>query len=83
MSRHVASTWGRARRSTAHCVIWRTKGTAVLVITSDLTEAMAFCDRLLVMREGRLVGELAGVRSDARAGRIAHGAVVSRPERGT
>lgn len=36
------------------------KGTAVLVITSDLSEAMALCDRLLVMREGRLVGELAG-----------------------
>jgi ABC-type sugar transport system ATPase subunit len=36
------------------------KGTAVLVITSDLSEAMALCDRLLVMREGRIVGELAG-----------------------
>ena len=36
------------------------KGTAVLVITSDLAEAMALCDRLLVMREGRMVGELAG-----------------------
>ena len=36
------------------------KGTAVLVITSDLAEAMALCDRLLVMREGRLVGGLAG-----------------------
>jgi ABC-type sugar transport system ATPase subunit len=36
------------------------KGTAVLVITSDLAEAMALCDRLLVMREGHLVGELAG-----------------------
>jgi ABC-type sugar transport system ATPase subunit len=35
-------------------------GTAVLVITSDLAEAMALCDRLLVMREGRMVGELAG-----------------------
>ena len=35
-------------------------GTAVLVITSDLAEAMALCDRLLVMREGYLVGELAG-----------------------
>ena len=35
-------------------------GTAVLVITSDLAEAMALCDRLLVMREGHLVGELAG-----------------------
>jgi ABC-type sugar transport system ATPase subunit len=37
-----------------------TRGTAVLVITSDLPEAMALCDRLLVMREGQMVGELTG-----------------------
>ena len=35
-------------------------GTAVLVVTSDLVEALALCDRLLIMREGRLVGELTG-----------------------
>jgi ABC-type sugar transport system ATPase subunit len=34
--------------------------TSVLVITSDLVEAIALCDRLLVMREGRIVGELMG-----------------------
>ena len=32
-------------------------GTAVIVVTSDLPEAAELCDRLLVMREGRLVGE--------------------------
>ncbi len=32
-------------------------GTAVLVVTSDVTEAAELCDRLLVMREGRLLGE--------------------------
>jgi ABC-type sugar transport system ATPase subunit len=35
-------------------------GAAVLVVTSDLVEALALCDRLLIMREGRLVGELTG-----------------------
>jgi ABC-type sugar transport system ATPase subunit len=32
-------------------------GAAVIVVTSDLPEAAELCDRLLVMREGRLVGE--------------------------
>jgi inositol transport system ATP-binding protein len=36
-------------------------GTAVLVVTSDLTEAAELCDRLLVMREGRLLGEAESV----------------------
>jgi ABC-type sugar transport system ATPase subunit len=38
------------------------KGTAVLAITSDLVEAFALADRLLVMREGRITGSL---RTDA------------------
>jgi len=32
-------------------------GTAVIVVTSDLAEAAELCDRLLVMREGQLIGE--------------------------
>jgi ribose transport system ATP-binding protein len=35
-----------------------TRGTAVLAITSDLEEAFALSDRLLVMREGRITGSL-------------------------
>lgn len=35
-------------------------GTAVLVISSDLPEALGISDRLLVMREGKLVAELDG-----------------------
>jgi ABC-type sugar transport system ATPase subunit len=35
-------------------------GAGVLVVTSDLIEALSLCDRLLIMREGRLVGELTG-----------------------
>ena len=35
-------------------------GMAILVVSSDLTEVIDLSDRVLVMREGRLVGELAG-----------------------
>jgi ABC-type sugar transport system ATPase subunit len=35
------------------------KGTAILVISSDLPEILAVSDRVLVMREGRITGELA------------------------
>lgn len=35
-------------------------GRAVVLITSDLEEAVAVSDRLLVLRDGRLAGELAG-----------------------
>lgn len=35
-------------------------GVGVLMITSDLAEALVVCDRLLVMRGGRIVGELTG-----------------------
>jgi ribose transport system ATP-binding protein len=34
------------------------KGTAVIVISSDLPEVLAVADRILVMREGRITGEL-------------------------
>lgn len=36
------------------------QGKAVLVISSELPELLALADRVLVMREGRLVSELAG-----------------------
>ncbi|MBI4663817.1 MAG: sugar ABC transporter ATP-binding protein [Verrucomicrobia bacterium] len=36
------------------------KGAAVLVISSDLPEVLAVADRVLVLREGRIVGELNG-----------------------
>ncbi|MGH2615354.1 MAG: sugar ABC transporter ATP-binding protein [Thermomicrobiales bacterium] len=39
-------------------------GAAVLVVSSELKELFAICPRILVMREGRLVGEFAG--SDVR-----------------
>ena len=33
-------------------------GVAILMITSELPEALGMCDRLLVMREGCITGEL-------------------------
>jgi rhamnose transport system ATP-binding protein len=36
------------------------KGVAVIVISSDLPEVLSLADRVLVMREGRLVGEFPG-----------------------
>ena len=35
-------------------------GTAVLVASSDIKELLTLCDRVLVMRDGRLAGELSG-----------------------
>jgi rhamnose transport system ATP-binding protein len=37
------------------------EGAAVLVVSSELKELFAICQRILVMREGRLAGEFSGV----------------------
>jgi ribose transport system ATP-binding protein len=34
------------------------RGAAVLMISSELPEVIGVCDRILVMHEGRLAGEL-------------------------
>ena len=39
-------------------------GTAILVISSELSEVLTLADRILVLREGRLVGELPRARAD-------------------
>jgi ABC-type sugar transport system ATPase subunit len=36
------------------------RGTAVLAVSSDNEELVALCDRVLVMAEGRVTGELSG-----------------------
>lgn len=36
------------------------KGIAALVVSSDMTELLGLCRRILVMREGRIAGELSG-----------------------
>jgi len=40
------------------------QGVAVLIITSELPEALGMCDRLLVMREGHLMGSLSIEEAD-------------------
>jgi simple sugar transport system ATP-binding protein len=42
----------------------RAAGTAILLISEDLDELMALADRLLVLYEGRLVGEVDGEEAD-------------------
>ena len=44
------------------------KGTAVLMVSSDLPEVLGMADRILVMREGRLVAEIP--RSEATQERV-------------
>jgi ABC-type sugar transport system ATPase subunit len=34
------------------------QGVAVIIISSDLSEVLGICDRILVMHEGRFTGEL-------------------------
>ncbi|MCC9000498.1 MAG: sugar ABC transporter ATP-binding protein [Candidatus Contendobacter sp.] len=41
------------------------KGVAILVISSELPEVIGISDRILVMREGRIVGELGGSGDEA------------------
>jgi rhamnose transport system ATP-binding protein len=48
-----------------------TAGTAVLLVSSDLPEVLALADRVLVMREGRLRGELPGGADEERVMRLA------------
>jgi ribose transport system ATP-binding protein len=39
------------------------RGTAIVVISSDLPEVLALADRVIVMREGRIAGELTRVQA--------------------
>ncbi len=52
-------------------------GMAVLLISSEIEEILALCDRVLVMRAGRLVGTFSGeaIREDA----ILHAAFATQP----
>jgi ABC-type sugar transport system ATPase subunit len=47
------------------------RGTACLLVSSDLPEVLALADRILVMREGRMRGELAAGADEERVMRLA------------
>jgi hypothetical protein len=74
-----ASTSARSSSSTARSSA-RDDGLAVLLVSADLNEVMSLADRILVMFEGRIMGELAAARGHGRAARPADGRV---PARGT
>ena len=42
-------------------------GAACLVVSSDLPEVLALADRIVVMREGRIQGELSAAEPDEEA----------------
>jgi simple sugar transport system ATP-binding protein len=44
-------------------LVEREKGRAILLISTELEELFAICDRILVMYEGRILGELPPDRS--------------------
>jgi simple sugar transport system ATP-binding protein len=44
----------------------REQGCAILLVSVELEEIMALCDRILVMFQGRIVGEVPGDRADER-----------------
>lgn len=54
------------------------EGIAILVISSDLPEVLALADRILIMRHGRLTGELA--RRDATEEKVMHLATLGTSE---
>ncbi|MGB1237841.1 MAG: ABC transporter ATP-binding protein [Pseudomonadales bacterium] len=44
----------------------RDAGSAVLVVSVELEEVMSLCDRIIVMFEGRIVGEMSAADADAK-----------------
>ncbi len=55
---------GAIERLHSEILKWRDQGSPVLLISSDLEEVMKLSDRILVMFEGRFVGELAAHQFD-------------------
>ena len=60
MSRPAASTSAPSPRSTGSSTSLLQKGIGVIVISSELPEIIGICDRVLVMREGHMQGEVGG-----------------------
>ncbi len=54
------------------------QGMAILLISSELPELLGMCDRILVLREGRITAEMA--REEATQERILHAAIDAAPD---
>ena len=63
MSRRVASTSAPSMKSTPSSRASPSEGKAIIVISSEMPELLGITDRIYVMNEGRMVGEMAA--SDA------------------
>ena len=59
MSPPGASTWAPRRRSTACCAGWRTPAWASCLPARSCRRILGIADRVLVMRDGRLIAEFA------------------------
>ena len=53
-------TWAHAAIFTPSYAVSRHKGAGVIVISSEVEELPGLCDRVLIMVEGRIAGELIG-----------------------
>ena len=56
-NRPAASTWGPRPRSTRSSTTLPRRASPIGVVSSELPEVMGICDRILVMREGRIAAE--------------------------
>ena len=56
----------------------RDKGSAVLLISTELEEILGLADRILVMYRGKVIGELEAAVGHRRAGRSADGGLDGR-----
>ena len=63
MNRPAASTSAPNTKSTRSSRRLASEGKAIIVISSEMPELLGICDRIYVMSEGRIVGEMAA--SDA------------------
>ena len=50
--------WARRRKYINSWMSWRGRGVAILFASSEMEEIIGMSDRVLVMHEGRIAGEL-------------------------
>ncbi len=58
MNQRAVLTWGRNTKSITSSDELAKRGVAVLFASSDLPEVLGVADRIVVMREGEIAGEL-------------------------